>query len=277
MSLPHADIAARLDYALSIYPEAADLVLGYYGSSSLSVEWKADKTPVTLADRGAEELLRKHLAEKFPQDAILGEEFGETPGTSGFRWILDPVDGTKSFVAETPLFGMLIGLQYQGECVAGVAGFPALNEVVYASRGQGTWRRIAAAPPVRCHVRQNSKLADALFCFTSAGGWDTTGHWETFTRLTRATRLSRGWGDCYGHVLVATGRADVMVDPALAIWDAAALIPIVTEAGGHFIDWTGQQTVDGGNGISVIPELKLEILRVLHDQDAQYESKQGLD
>ncbi len=277
MSLPHTDIATRLDFVLGVYPAAAKFVLGYYGSSSLAVEWKADQTPVTLADRGAEELLRKHIAGRFPHDAILGEEFGETLGTSGFRWILDPVDGTKSFVAGVPLFGMLIGLQFGGECVAGVCGFPALNEVVYARKDHGTWRKQGESAPVRCRVRKTPELSQALFCFTSAGGWDSAGQWETFARLTRATRLSRGWGDCYGHVLVATGRADVMVDPALAIWDAAALIPIVTEAGGHFLDWTGHPTVDGGNGISVIPELKSEVLRVIQDPTARFEAKQGLD
>jgi len=277
MPLPHSDISTRLDFVLGLYPAVARLVMGYYESKALAVEWKADQTPVTLADRGAEELLRKHLAGRFPQDAILGEEFGETPGTSGFRWILDPVDGTKSFVSGVPLFGMLIGLQFQQECVAGVCGFPALNEVVYARKDHGTWRKQGDAAPVRCHVRQTPELSQAVFCFTSSGGWDSAGHWETFARLTRATRLSRGWGDCYGHVLVATGRADVMVDPALAIWDAAALIPIVTEAGGHFIDWTGEQNVDGGNGISVIPELKSEVLRVIQDPSSQYAAKQGLD
>ena len=277
MSLPHADIAARLDFALGLYPAAAKFVMGHYESGSLAVEWKADQTPVTLADRGAEELLRKHLAARFPLDTILGEEFGETLGTSGFRWILDPVDGTKSFVSGVPLFGMLIGLQFGAECVAGICGFPALNEVVYARQGYGTWRKCGAAAPVRCHVRKTTELSQAVFCFTSSGGWDSAGHWETFARLTRATRLSRGWGDCYGHILVATGRADLMVDPALAIWDAAALIPIVTEAGGHFVDWTGQQTVDGGNGISVIPELRSEVLRVIQNPTSQFEAKQGLD
>lgn len=271
------NVTARLEFILDCYPDAARFVLGYYESASLQVEWKADQTPVTLADRGAEQLLRSRIAARFPDDAILGEEFGETPGTSGYRWILDPVDGTKSFVAGVPVFGMLIGLQYQGDCVAGVCGFPALDEVVYARLGAGTWRKRGTGEPVRCHVRSTSRLADALFCFTSAGGWDSAGHWEAFSRFTRATRLSRGWGDCYGHILVATGRADLMVDPALAVWDAAALIPIVTEAGGEFIDWTGKQTVDGGNGISVVPQLRSETMRVLHDQSGKYASKEGLD
>lgn len=272
-----SDVTTRLNFILDAYPEAAKFVMGYYESASLQVEWKSDQTPVTLADRGAEQLLRERIASRYPNDAILGEEFGETPGTSGYRWILDPVDGTKSFVSGVPVFGMLIGLQYQGACVAGVCGFPALNEVVYASQGSGTWRKQGENSPVRCRVRSTSKLSEALFCFTSAGGWDSAGHWEAFARLTRSTRLSRGWGDCYGHVLVATGRADLMIDPALAIWDAAALIPIVTEAGGEFIDWTGKQTVDGGNGISVIPELRAETLRVLHDRSGEYTVKQGLD
>lgn len=272
-----AETSARLDFILDVYPDAARFVLGYYESSGLAVEWKQDQTPVTLADRGAEQLLRERIAAKFPQDAILGEEFGESAGTSGYRWILDPVDGTKSFVSGVPVFGMLIGLQHHGNCVAGVCGFPALDEVVYAQQGSGTWRRRGSSDPMKCQVRSTSKLSDALFCFTSAGGWDSANHWDTFTRFTRSTRLSRGWGDCYGHVLVATGRADLMIDPALAIWDAAALIPIVTEAGGEFLDWTGQQTVNGGNGISVVPGLRAETFRVLHDTSGLYEAKRGLD
>ena len=270
-------VTSRLEFALDCYPAAAGLVMGYYESSGLAVEWKQDQTPVTLADREAEQLWRERIAAQFPEDAILGEEFGETAGTSGYRWILDPVDGTKSFVAGVPVFGMLVGLQYQESCVAGLCGFPALDELVYAHQGGGAWRRRGDRQPVRCQVRQTTRLSDALFCFTSAGGWDSIGHWETFTRLTRATRLSRGWGDCFGHILVATGRADLMVDPALAIWDAAALIPIVTEAGGKFLDWSGQQRVDGGNGISVVPGLSSETLRVLNDVSGHYDSKQGLD
>ncbi len=170
-----SDVTTRLNFILDAYPEAAKFVMGYYESASLQVEWKSDQTPVTLADRGAEQLLRERIAARFPHDAILGEEFGETPGTSGYRWILDPVDGTKSFVSGVPVFGMLIGLQYQGACVAGVCGFPALNEVVYASQGSGTWRKQGENSPVRCRVRSTSKLSEALFCFTSAGGWDSAG------------------------------------------------------------------------------------------------------
>lgn len=277
MSPTDQEVSVRLEFILGVYPEAANFVLGHYESTELSVEWKADQTPVTLADRGAEELLRLRIADRFPQDGILGEEFGETSGTTSFRWVLDPVDGTKSFVAGVPLFGMLIGLQHEGQCVSGVSGFPALDEVVYARQGAGTWRRRGNRSPIRCHVRQTTELSQALFCFTSSGGWDSAGHWETFAQLTRATRLSRGWGDCYGHILVATGRADVMIDPALAIWDAAALIPIVSEAGGQFIDWAGNQTVDGGNGVSVVPSLRAEVLRILQDPQLTYSAKRGLD
>lgn len=275
--MPRTAITTRLEFILTVYPEAARFIMGYYQNASLAVELKADKTPVTLADQGAEKLLTERIRSRFPEDAVLGEEFGETPGTSGFRWILDPVDGTKSFVSGVPLFGTLIGLQRGTEFVAGVCGFPALDEVVYAQQGGGTWQRIGDHPPRRCHVRSTATLSDAIFSFTSPGGWDSTGHWEAFTRMTRLCRLSRGWGDCFGHVAVATGRVDVMIDPALNLWDAAALIPIVTEAGGEFIDWQGRVTAEGGNGISVIPALRSEVLRTLHDHSQRVAAKQGID
>ncbi len=275
--MPTPAITERLNFILGVYPEAAQLIMGYYQNAALGVEWKADQTPVTLADRGAEKLLTDRIRSRFPDDTVLGEEFGTTPGRSGFRWILDPVDGTKSFVAGVPLFGTLIGLQQGTDYVAGVCGFPALNEVVYAERGGGTWHKIGDTEPRRCHVRTTAKLAEATFSFTSPGGWDANGHWDAFTRMTRLCRLSRGWGDCFGHVAVALGRVDVMVDPAMNLWDAAALIPIVAEAGGEFIDWQGQETAEGGNGISVIPSLRSEVLRVLHDRSMEAAAKQGID
>jgi fructose-1,6-bisphosphatase/inositol monophosphatase family enzyme len=114
------------------------------------------------------------------------------------------------------------------------------------------------------HVRSTAKLEDGLFCFTSVGGWDAAGKLEAFTRLCRTARLTRGWGDCYGHCLVATGRADVAIDPVMSLWDAAALLPILTEAGGLFLSWDGQLTTTGGNGISTTPALKDQVLALLH-------------
>ena len=257
------EVTARLTAALRGYEIARVHILGYYDQSTVSVDWKADQTPVTAADRGAEEILRDFLAKEFPDDAVLGEEFGEREGTSGFRWVLDPVDGTKSFIARVPLFGTLIGLEHRGKSVAGICGLPPLDEVVYAAKGSGTWWKRGHAPPRRCEVTRTAKLSDALFSFTSIGAWESAGRLGTLQHFTRTCRLTRGWGDCFGHILVATGRADVMIDPQMNLWDAAALVPILEEAGGHFVDFGGEPRADGGSGISVNAALKDEVLKAL--------------
>ncbi|MCA9079404.1 MAG: histidinol phosphate phosphatase, partial [Planctomycetaceae bacterium] len=184
----------RLSWAIAAAELASEFILPYYQSSELTIETKADATPVTLADRGAEQLLRNELARHFPDDGILGEEFGTTPGTSGFQWILDPIDGTKSFMHGTPLFGTLIGLLHQEQCVAGVCRFPALDEVVYARRGGGAWWGRSGQPPQQVHVRTTPSLDQSLFCFTSVNGWMSVDRLEEFTQLVQQTKLSRGWG-----------------------------------------------------------------------------------
>lgn len=264
MAWTPADLSSRLDFALQVAREAQKLILSYYQNASLEVISKADLSPVTAADRGAEVLIRDRLKVAFPDDAVLGEEFPETPGTSGFRWILDPVDGTKSFVHGVPLFGTLIGVEYEQQCVVGVCRFPALNEVVYASTGQGAWWQIGDDSPRQARVADTSKLAEATFCQTNMLRWEAVGHWDALMTMLRSVGLARGWGDCFGHVLVATGRAHVMVDPSMNPWDAAALVPIIQEAGGHFIDWSGSPTIYGGSGLSVVPGLKDEVLGILN-------------
>jgi len=236
-------LRARLEFALATARRASELILGYYQSESLAVESKRDTSPVTAADRGAEELIRKDIAREFPGDGVLGEELGETPSSNGFRWILDPVDGTKSFIHGVPLFGTLIGLEYKDRIVLGVCRFPALDEVVYATAGQGAWWQVGKAAARRAHVSKVDQLAEALFCVTTISGWERIGRYDAFEKIRSQAKLTRGWGDCYGHALVATGRAEVMVDPLMNPWDAAALVPIVQEAGGHFCDWSGRSSV----------------------------------
>ena len=259
-----ADVQTRLEVALDVSALAEALVLKYFRNPDLAVQLKQDRSPVTVADRGAEELLRGKIRQAFPDDAILGEEFGETAGTSGFRWILDPIDGTKPFISGVPLFGMLIGLEYEGVPAAGICRLPGVGEVVYAQRGEGAWWQVQDAPPRQVHVRETPTLEDSLFCFTDVECWIETGRLDAFSQLSDRCRLARGWGDCYGHILVATGRADVMIDPLLSIWDALALIPIIEEAGGVFMDWTGTSTAQGGNGISTTPTLRAAVLDCLN-------------
>jgi len=252
----------RLDLARVAALGASRLILEHYQSASLTVDRKRDSSPVTIADRNAEEFLRAAIGRDFPGDGILGEEFGEQPGSSGFRWILDPLDGTKSFIHGVPLFGTLIGVEHQGKCVIGVCHFPALGETVWGARGLGAWWKPAGGAVRPARVSAVADLADSLFCFTTVQGFARIGRPDVLEALVEATGISRGWGDCYGHVLVATGRAEVMIDPLMNIWDAAALIPIVEESGGHFVDWSGIAKPDSGNGISVNAVLRDKVLGI---------------
>jgi histidinol-phosphatase len=258
-----AELRERLSFALEASREAETFILSHYQSEGLRVDLKGDASPVTIADRGAEELLRERIERANGDDGILGEEYGTKPSRNGWRWLLDPVDGTKSFVHGVPLFGTLVGLEFAGRCVLGVCRFPGLREVVYAAQGSGTWWERPGRAAVQTRVTETARLADALFCTTTLTGWEKIGRADALAKLTAAAGLSRGWGDCYGHVLVATGRADVMVDPQLSPWDAAALIPIVEEAGGRFLDWNGDVNVESKNGFSVNAELWEEVLELL--------------
>lgn len=256
-------IESRLQVAIEGARAAAELILRYYQHPELTVEQKGDDSPVTIADREAEKLLRKQINHAFPEDAILGEEYGTQDGESGWRWILDPVDGTKSFVHGVPLFGTLIGVAKDGRAEIGVCLMPALNELVYAASGRGCWWRQGEAEPIPARVSNVATFSDALLCYTSHGYFAGAGEVAVFEVLRDGCRLSRGWGDCYGHVLVATGRADVIVEPELHPWDAAALIPIVREAGGHFVDWSGRESFESGNGMSVNAALRDEVLSIV--------------
>lgn len=259
-------VKSRLDAAIDMAQEAGELILRYYQNPALAVEQKVDDSPVTIADREAEQLIRRRIAAAFPEDAILGEEYGQQSGTSGWRWILDPVDGTKSFIHGVPLFGTLIGVEQAGRAEIGVCRMPALGEMAYAASGQGCWWQQGDAEPVAAHVTNVSSFSDALFCYTSRGYFHASGQNAVFDTLLNGCRISRGWGDCYGHLLVATGRADAIVEPGLHPWDAAAVIPLIREAGGHFLDWDGHESFTSGTGISVNDALKDEVLSLVQSQ-----------
>jgi histidinol-phosphatase len=258
-----AEIRQRMEAACGMAREAGELILSYYQHPELAVELKADASPVTVADREAERLMRTRIAEAFPDDAILGEEFGQQEGTSGWRWILDPVDGTKSFVHGVPLFGTLIGIEKDGRAEVGVCRMPALDEMAWAGSGLGCWWQQGSGEPKAARVSGVAKLSEALLCYTSYGYFASSGQTAVFEALREGCRISRGWGDCYGHLLVATGRADVIVEPALHPWDAAALIPLVREAGGHYLDWNGVESFESGDGMSLNAALRDEVLAIV--------------
>lgn len=246
---PSPELAARLELAVAAARQAGQLTLNFFQREDLAVERKADNSPVTIADRQAEQLLRKIIREAFPDDGILGEEFGELTGSSGFRWILDPIDGTKSFICGVPLYGTLIGVERDGASVVGVIVIPALDECIYAARGGGAWYTRGDAIPRPARVSQRGRLADAVFLTSQLDTYYGRGAQQAYLDLERIAYITRTWGDCYGYLLVATGRADVMVDPVMNVWDAAALQPILEEAGGVYTDWSGRPTIHGGEGI----------------------------
>lgn len=232
------------EFAVGISRGAGDITLKYFRKRPETTT-KTDGSYVTIADREAEAYLRRQIAERFPDDGIVGEEEGESSGRSGRRWIVDPIDGTFAFVHGVPFYGVLIGLEIEGEASVGVINIPALDEIVSAAKGSGCFLN---GEPAR--VSTTRKLEDALLLATDFNACERYGFGQAGELLQRRAKTSRTWGDCYGYVLVATGRADVMFDPVMNLWDCAALLPIVEEAGGTFTDWRGARRVDGGNSIA---------------------------
>ena len=258
-----ADLKPRLALAVEAAKSAGRITLEYFRRDDLAIELKSDNTPVTVADRRAEEHLRQRIAAAFPGDGILGEELAEQPGTSGFRWILDPIDGTKTFIHGVPLYSTLIGVEWKGQSVLGVIRIPAMDECAYAARGLGAWYVRSDQPPQPARVSRQRSLANSLFLTSEVLSFDKTGRRAAFDRLQNAARLTRTWGDGYGYLMVATGRADLMVDPIMALWDAAALAPILEEAGGTFTDWRGNPSHQAGEGVATNGLLLPEVLPLL--------------
>lgn len=263
MSPSTSDIKERLDLAVEAAREAGEITLQYFRRDDLEVERKGDDSPVTIADRQAEQHLRQRIAQAFPDDGILGEEFPERPGSNRYRWILDPIDGTKSFIHGVPLYGTLVGLQRDGESVAGVILIPATEECVYAAIGEGAWYVAGDDPPRLARVSERLQLAESCFVTSEVASFEEIGRREAYDRLQTACRLTRTWGDCFGYLMVATGRAELMVDPIMQIWDAAAILPVIQEAGGTFTDWHGRPTTHSGQGIATNGPILDEVLAIV--------------
>jgi histidinol-phosphatase len=255
------DLAELLLIARRAATLAGEVIMPFY-EADLTVETKADRTPVTIADRDAEAAVRRFLEKECPGHGILGEEFGESAGDGRHRWILDPIDGTKSFIHRVPLFGTLIALERDGEPVLGVIACHAAGETAYAARGLG-----AFVNDVSAHVSAVSSLGDATVLMTSFRRMPRY-HPEAFARLIDRSGLMRTWGDCYGYLLVATGRAEVMLDPVMSIWDVAALQPVITEAGGRLTTWAGDDRI-GDSAVATNGLLHGQVLAALHGDAAQ--------
>jgi histidinol-phosphatase len=263
MTIDPSELQQTLDFAVDMAGDAGAITLQYF-KGSFAADRKADNSFVTIADREAERLLRQKIEEAFPNDAILGEEEGEKPGTSGRRWIIDPIDGTYSFVHGVPLYAVLIGLEVDAEPLLGVVNLPALNETVYAAQGLGCFYNDEPA-----RVSSTASLDEALLLSTDFGTCEQFGFGPAADALQGRVHARRTWGDAYGHVLVATGRADIMLDPVMNVWDCAALLPIIEEAGGTFTDWRGERTIDGGNAISTNGKLFGDLMRVIREAPSQ--------
>jgi histidinol-phosphatase len=244
-----------LDVALEAALAGGRCTLRYF-NPGVAIEWKADGSPVTAADRESEAAMRRVIAGAFPDHAILGEEEGETPGSAPYRWILDPLDGTRTFVRGVPLYGTLVGVEVRDDPVVGVVYLPALDETVAAARGEGcTWN---GRP---CRVTGTDALARALVVTTDERV--ARARSDAYERLVARTAMQRTWSDCYAYVLVATGRAEVALDPVMNVWDCAALLPIVEEAGGRFTDWKGRRTIRGGEAVATNGVLHDAVLQTL--------------
>ena len=251
------DLSTYLEVAIDAAFHAGKRTLAYF-SAGVDVETKPDNTPVTIADREAELIIRQRIKSAFPTHSILGEEAGLEAGDHpDFKWIIDPVDGTKTFVRGVPLYGCLIGLEIEGVASVGVLYLPATDEMLYASLGGG-----ALLNGRRSRVSSVDTLEEATLLTTSSESCRKRG--GAYDELAARVKLTRGWGDCYGYMMVATGRADIMLDAGMNVWDCAPMLPILTEAGGRFTDWAGSATIYGRDAVGsngALHDAALEILR----------------
>ena len=258
-----SDLDARIAPAAELARLTGDIALRHY-RSHLVVETKADGSPVTAADRAAEQAARDWVRRFFPGDGVLGEEFGEERPGARRRWVIDPIDGTKSFVRGAPLWGSLVAL-CEGETVlAGAAYFPAVGELIAAAPGAGCWWNGS-----RCAVSSVATLDAATVLTTDARFRERPARRAGWERVAGSAAVARTWGDCFGYLLVATGRAELMCDPILSPWDAAAFYPIVREAGGTFTDWDGRETAFGGSAVATNRALAADLRAMLADSDRE--------
>ncbi|PKN93378.1 MAG: histidinol phosphate phosphatase [Chloroflexi bacterium HGW-Chloroflexi-6] len=250
---PHLDFATDLAY------RAGRITLGYF-NVGVRPDYKADDSPVTAADRAAEEFIRGEIEKHYPTHAILGEEFGEKPSApaSAFRWIIDPIDGTKSFLRGVPLYGVLIGLEIDSEIKVGAAYYPGTDEMLCAADGLGAWWNGR-----RAHVSQIASLDRAFVCYTNERNMTKQGRGEAWKRINTAAYASRGWSDAYGYLCVATGRAEAMLDPIMNIWDCGPFPVIFKEAGGYFGSWDGREGHTFDEALACNAVIKDQMLKLI--------------
>lgn len=234
----------ELQFAIQLVEEVGKTICQYY-EQGVSVEYKADESPVTVADRKAEETIRTALEKETPSYGIVGEEFGEKIGSATRQWVIDPIDGTKSFIYGVPMFSTLLALMENGKPIMGLASFPALTKILWATQGGGAYLN-----GTKCKVSSNTLLSQSLLLDGSPTTMETQGHGEAWKTLRHQAKVHRGWGDAYGYYLVATGKADVMVDPIAEVWDLAPMSVIIPEAGGAFSALNGGNFIQERSGVA---------------------------
>lgn len=268
-----------LEFATETAYRAGKITLGYF-NAGVRPDYKPDDSPVTAADRAAEEFIRAEIEKHYPTHAILGEEFGETmrfsaspresvsdlsasplpsvPPSAPFRWIIDPIDGTKSFLRGVPLYGVLIGLEIEGVIKVGAAYFPGTDEMLCAGEGLGAWWNGR-----RARVSEIDNFERAFICYTNVRNMEKYGRGEAWERINAAAYALRGWSDAYGYLCVATGRAEAMLDPVMNIWDCGPFPVILHEAGGYFGSWDGRPGHTHNEALACNAVLKDKLLKII--------------
>jgi len=255
-------IQTRLDFTREHAMECAKLALKWFRTDEADPEEKADGSPVTVADRAIETELRNRIGTLFPDDAIRGEEFPDTKGTSGYEWVIDPIDGTISFVQGVPLYGTMIAVLKDGVPTIGAIAMPCLDEMVIAAIGHGSTHIRKGHPDMPLHLRKTESLEDAVVVVTAPKCFMDCNRWSLYEQVVERSRITRGWSDCYAFVLVVTGRADAVVEAEVNLWDLAAVPPLIHEAGGQWSDFDGDASVETGTLICGSAQVHAQLLEL---------------
>jgi myo-inositol-1(or 4)-monophosphatase len=255
-------LQSYLDFITETIYLAGKTTLGYF-QNGVMVDYKRDNSPVTVADRITEELIRGRIEKQYPGHAIIGEEFGiKNSPTASHRWLIDPIDGTKSYIRGVPLYAVLLGLEIEGQVRVGGAYFPALDELICAADGLGCWWNGR-----RARLSLVTDLSQAVVAFTDPVNISHYGKQDAWDRLQKSVYYRAGWGDAYGYMLVATGRVEIMLDPVMNVWDCAPFPPIFRELGGYFGDWQGNATIYANEALATTQQLLPQVLSILHGEE----------
>jgi histidinol-phosphatase len=259
---PTEELQQRLAFAAANTMPCAKIALNWFGKDTFKPDHKSDGTPVTIADQTIETELRNRIANDFPDDGILGEEFPDKDGSTHYQWVIDPIDGTISFVQGIPLFGTMLACLYNGVPVLGAIAMPCIDELVYAANGLGCFHKVCEDDPKPARVSHVDQLDGALVNTTALTYFDTPQLRDLYLKIDKAAKYTRGLPDCYGFVLLATGRVDAVIEPNVSLWDIASVPPIIHEAGGISTDLSGKDTVHTNSIIAATPGVHKALLEM---------------